>query len=344
MRMDALEQSLKTSGLRVRDPALNTYLRGVVCRLSGPSCEDIRIYLVRLPEFNASMAPNGVLQVWTGLLLRAGNEAQLAYVLGHELGHYLRRHSLQIWRDMRQKSSLFAYFNLLGLVVGLPGYGQDLAQLATIGSLFKFSRDSEREADALGFELMTAAGYDPREAGKLWQALIKERDAAKEPTPWVFFSTHPPTEERIETLNRLADAMAGSQGPETLGKEAYLTAVGPWRAQLLRDELQQRRFARSQVVLDRLLDSGAGLGEIYYFQGELYRLRGEKEDEVRARTAYQQALGYPDVPAEAHRALGLMALKSNEKAQARTFLQRYLALKPQAEDQAMIRAYLEQIK
>lgn len=344
MRMDELEERLKTSGLLMRDPALNTYLRGIVCRLAGPRCNDIRLYLVRIPEFNASMAPNGVLQIWTGSLLRAENEAQLAYVLGHELGHYLRRHSLQMWRDMRQKSSLFAYFSLLGLVVGIPGYAQDLAQLATIGSLFKFSRDSEREADAIGFELITAVGYDPREAGKLWRALIKERDAAKEPTPWVFFSTHPPTEERIETLNRLAEAIVESQGPKTVGKEPYLIAVGPWRARLLRDELQQRQFARTQVVLDRLLESGTRLGEIYYFQGELYRLRGEKEDRTRAKAAYQRALEYPDVPAEAYRALGLLALKSNEKKQARVFLQRYLELKPQAEDRAMIGTYIEQIK
>ncbi len=342
MRMDELEKSLKTSGLLMRDPELNTYIQGVVCRLSGPRCGDIRVYLVRIPEFNASMAPNGVLQIWTGLLLRSENEAQLAYVLGHELGHYLRRHSLQMWRDLRQKSSLFAYFSLLGLVVGIPGYAQDLAQLAAIGSLFKFSRDSEREADAIGFELLLAAGYDPREAGRLWKALIKERDAAKEPTPWVFFSTHPPTEERIEMLNRLAEAIVEKQGPKTVGKEPYLTAVGPWRALWLRDELRQRRFARSQVVLDRLSESGTRLGELYYFQGELYRLRGEKEDEAKA--AYHKALGYADAPAEAHRALGLLALKANEKEQARVFLQRYLELKPQAEDQAMVRAYLEQAK
>lgn len=344
MRMDSLEKSLKSSGLLVRDPELNNYIHGIVCRVAGTHCADIRVYVVRIPEFNASMAPNGVMQVWTGLLLRAENEAQVAYIIGHELGHYLRRHSLQMWRDLRQKSSLFAYFNLLTLVVGVPGYVHDITQLATLGSLFKFSRDSEREADQLGFELTTVAGYDPREAGKLWEALLKERDAAKDPTPWVFFSTHPPTKERIATLNRLADEFADKHKPEIIGKEPYLATVGPWRGMLLRDELQQRQFARSQVLLDRLLGGNTRPGEFYYFQGELHRLRGEEGNEEQAKAAYHKALQYEDVPTEAYRELGLLYLKSGQNEQAQTFLRRYIQLKPQAEDRAMISTYLDTIE
>jgi beta-barrel assembly-enhancing protease len=342
--MDSLEKNLKSSGLLVRDPELNNYIHGIVCRVAGAHCADIRVYVVRIPEFNASMAPNGVMQVWTGLLLRAENEAQVAYIIGHELGHYLRRHSLQMWRDLRQKSSLFAYFNLLTLVVGVPGYVHDITQLATLGSLFKFSRDSEREADQLGFELTTGAGYDPREAGKLWEALLKERDAAKDPTPWVFFSTHPPTKERIATLNRLADEFADKHKPEIIGKEPYLATVGPWRGMLLRDELQQRQFARSQVLLDRLLGGNTRSGEFYYFQGELHRLRGEEGNEEQAKAAYHKALQYEDVPTEAYRELGLLYLKSGQNEQAQTFLRRYIQLKPQAEDRAMISTYLDTIE
>lgn len=340
MQMDKLEQSLKTSRLLVRDPAINRYINGVVCRVAGPHCQDIRVYLVRIPEFNASMAPNGVMQVWTGLLLRAENEAQLAYVIGHEIGHYLRRHSLQQWHDVRRKSSLFAYLNVLTRVVGVPAYAQDIGQLATLGSLFKFSRDAERQADQMGSELTTAAGYDPREGAMLWKVLLKERDAEEEPSPWVFFSTHPPSEERIQTLERLAAEAPDQDRLEMIGEESYLDAVGPWWTMLLRDELRQRRFARTQVVLDRLAKRGKRLGELNYFRGELYRLRGEKDDKRKAEQAYQKALGYEGAPAETYRALGIIYLKSSDKAQARALLQRYLELKPEAEDRAMIKSYL----
>jgi beta-barrel assembly-enhancing protease len=113
---------------------------------------------------------------------------------------------------------------------------------------------------------------------------------------------------------------------------------------LLRDELQKRQFARSQVLLDRLLGGNTRPGEFYYFQGELHRLRGEEGDEEQAKAAYHKALQYEDVPAEAYRELGLLHLKSGQKEQAQTFLRRYIQLKPQSEARAMISTYLDTIE
>ena len=87
MQMDRLENRLKGSGRIVEDDALDAYLRNIVCRLEPAHCPNIRIYVVDVPYFNASMAPNGMMQVWAGLLVRSENEAQLAFVLGHELAH-----------------------------------------------------------------------------------------------------------------------------------------------------------------------------------------------------------------------------------------------------------------
>ena len=93
--MDREETRLRRSPFRMRDEALARYLQEVVCRLGGDHCPDMRVYAVRTPYFNASMAPNGMMQVWSGLLLRMDNEAQLAAVLGHEIGHFLQRHSVE---------------------------------------------------------------------------------------------------------------------------------------------------------------------------------------------------------------------------------------------------------
>ena len=84
--MDREETRLRRSPFVVRDAELNKYLQDLVCRLGGDHCPDIRVHVVRTPLFNATMAPNGMMQVWTGLLLRAENEAQLAAILGHEIG------------------------------------------------------------------------------------------------------------------------------------------------------------------------------------------------------------------------------------------------------------------
>ena len=85
--------------IATHDLKLHAYVEDIACRLGASHCPDIRVHIVRTPWFNASMAPNGMMQVWSGLLLRADNEAQLAAVLGHEIGHYISRHSVERLRD-----------------------------------------------------------------------------------------------------------------------------------------------------------------------------------------------------------------------------------------------------
>lgn len=343
MQMDRVEAGLRTSGQIVADARLNAYVREVVCRLAGPYCADIRIYIVETPYFNASMAPNGAMQVWTGLLLRAQNEAQLAYVLGHEIGHFQRRHSLQIWRDIRSKSDSLVFFRML-TAAARTGFAGDLAQLAALASIYAFSRDNEREADDVGLELIAKAGYNPHEAARIWEGLLKEQAASPKGKPSIFFATHPPTEERIATLKtRAQQATAGGQ-PVTVGKEQLLAAVHPFRSLLLRDELRRREFAETQALLDRLFENSAGLGELHFFQGELYRLRAKQGDEQKAVAAYDKALEFSDAPADVHRALGLLLSRAGDKAKARSAYERYLQLMPDAEDREMVRLYLRQLE
>ena len=343
MQMDRVEQTLRTSGHLVTDPEVRGYLRDMVCKLAPEHCADIRLYVVQTPHFNASMAPNGTMQVWTGLLLRADNEAQLAYVPGHELGHYLRRHSVQRWRDVRMKTSVASVFTVLTAAAG-QGYIGSLAQLAALGSILQFSRDNEREADDIGVELMVRAAYDPREAPKIWEALDKERRAAKDSEPLVFFATHPPTDERIETLKELARKTYAQDRDWTDGRQAYLAAIRPLRARLLRDELRLRDFARTQVLLERLLTAEPVSGELHFFRGELYRLRNDEGDPARALASYERALALGSAPPEANRAAGLLLMRQGQKAQARAAFDRYLTEAPEAEDKPMIQSYLEQLR
>ena len=83
--MDREEARLRRSPFRMREEPLGLYLGDLACRLGAAHCPDIRVYAVRTPYFNASMAPNGMMQVWSGLMLRVENEAQLAAILGHEI-------------------------------------------------------------------------------------------------------------------------------------------------------------------------------------------------------------------------------------------------------------------
>jgi len=353
LQMDRAERQMQTSAGVIRDRAINEYVQSIVCRLAGPHCDGVRVYIVRNPEFNASMAPNGMMQVWTGLLLRTANEAQLSYVLGHEVAHYVRRHSLQQMRDVQSKT---AFLQVIGMVLGAAGGAAGGAgaiaaapaqlgvQLATLGSVYAFSRDAEREADEVGFALMVQAGYDAREAPAAWQRLIAEREASGKARPMIFFATHPPTEERVERLRTLAQTAGGGDSGARIGRDDYLAQVGPLRPMLLRDEVHRRDFAATEVLLRHLEGDGVRPGEVNFFRAEMYRLRGAKDDVARAVEAYRKALEFDDVPAEAHRGLGIVLVRSGDREAARAAFAHYLERRPAAEDREMIKAQIAELE
>jgi predicted Zn-dependent protease len=343
MRMDRVERELASSGHVERDPELGRYLDQLACRLAPDYCRGIRVYVVHSPEFNAFMGPNGVMQVWTGLLLRAQSEAQLAYVLAHEIAHYQRRHTLQRWRELRTRTDLLMALQLLTAAVG-QGYVGGVAALAGQLSLLDFSRDQEREADELGFEMMVRAGYDPFEAPRIWQAMVEELDAAGAgKQPWGLLSTHPGLRERVATLTARAQQAraAGHRGVD--GRERYLPMQARVRAAALRDELRMRRFQRSALLLERLARAGVGRGEIEYYRGELHRLRRGPGDPERALEHYRAAVADPDVPPQAHRELALLRLARGEREQAAEQLRLYLRALPGADDRAMVERQLQEL-
>lgn len=343
MYMEDMEHRLATSRQAIKDPALNDYIHDVLCRLAPSYCNDIRFYVVRTPHFNASMAPNGFMQIWSGLILRAQNEAQLAYILGHELGHYVRRHSIYQWRNVRGKSGALIYFQIATGAAGVGIVG-DVAQLATVASLFAYSREHEREADEMAFRLMTAAGYDPREATTMWEIVMEEQEAAERTGRVIWFSTHPATEERAETLRALAaDATSSGETGVTRRRE-FLAAVHPFRRRFLRDELGKRDYAASQVVIENLLAMEDNAAELHFFQGELYRMRAQEGDPQKAITSYQKALESGDVPLELHRSLGLMYWRTGRLTDAKSCFDNYLHLAPDAPDYLMIRAYQDELE
>src|SRR5689334_3635408 len=153
--MDRVEEEVAGSNLLIEDPKIIGYLRDLIGTVGGPAARDFRIYLARIPDFNAMMFPTGFAVVFSGLLLRMRNEAQLAGVIAHESGHFLRRHMIRSWRDMKRKTDIFAIGSMaLGVGGGVAGvYTGDIAQLAQLGTmltLFRYSRAMEAEADAMG--------------------------------------------------------------------------------------------------------------------------------------------------------------------------------------------------
>ena len=341
--MDREEARLRRSPFVLRDPTLGDYLQDIACRLALNHCPDIRVYVVQTPIFNASMAPNGMLQIWTGLLLRVDNEAQLAAVIGHEIGHYLARHSVERMREVKSRA---AFGQLLGLLGAVGSAGQlvgVVGQLALLASGFAYSRDQEREADRIATMLMRTAGYDPGEAAKIWGNLRLEIKAGTEGEPArssPMLATHPSPGERQETLERLAESGHGG----VLNEELWRERMRPFTPEWLTAEVKRGRHEESLALLSRKIAQSPARADFLYARGEVYRLRASDEDLNAALADFQAAVGVGGEPPETHRGLGLIYRKQGRLPEARASLIRYLESAPAAPEASMIKSYVEELR
>lgn len=336
MQAEEYERELKHSAFVMRDPALNAYVRDVFCKTVGQAeCKDVRIYLMRTPYFNASMAPNGLMQVYSGLFLRVRDEAQMAAILGHEYTHYRNRHSVLLYRNAKKNFGAAAFLGGFGL------FGS-LIQLGMIGSVFSFSRENEAEADAGSIPMLAQAGYDPHAAGEVWQQLRAEMDAtalarkkkSRKDKTGGMFATHPPSAERMTALKALADKQA-VPGATDNRRAQFIVALKPFWADFVDDQVKLNDFGGTEFLLESLSKEGWS-PDLLYARGELYRARGTPDDLNKAAGFYREALARPEAPVEAQRGLGLALLRAGSVSEGRAALKTYLEKRPDAPDRAMI--------
>jgi predicted Zn-dependent protease len=344
--MERAEEEIAGSNLVIEDPRLAGYLKNVIGTVGGPAAQDFRIYLVRIPDFNAMMFPSGFAVVFSGLLLRMRNEAQLAGVIAHESGHFLRRHMIRSWRDERRKTDLLAIGSMLagiggaGAGVYLGDYVQ-LAQLGTLLSLFQYSRGMEAEADAMGAKLMEQNNYPPVEMSNVWQQLIGEENASaryrgKPRHKGGLFDTHPSSDARMADLRADALELTVPGKVYDARRERYLSTIAQIRPTLLDDQVKLNDPGASQYLIDTLaLDGWNGL--LRFYEGEVWRLRNRPGDDIRADQSYAAAVVYPDAPADAWRWHGISLMKQGRSAEAKAAFTRYLTMKPDAPDAAWVR-------
>lgn len=340
--MERAERELQRSPLRVRDPALNDYVRKVACEVSGDYCKDMRVYVMDVPQFNASMAPNGMMLVWTGALLRARDEAELAFVLGHEAGHFKAQHSLRQWRRIKDTTAMLGVFQVLAYGAGAPNTAM-LGSLAGYATLFKFTRDQEREADRLGFEAIVANGYDPRAGVDLWARMKREEDTRRYGKPSAAFSTHPATAERLADI--AAAAAAVPDPPRERRRDAYRAATRPYLEHWLDAEVARREYAASLLVIGELLKDSRteDHGVLTFYLGEAHRRRNADGDRTTAARLYAQAVALPGTPMAAWREHGFALRDAGNVTDARVALRHYVSETPQAEDRAFVQRELDKL-
>ena len=341
MQMDNYEEKLKTSGSRLTDKNLDKYLKDILCNLTE-YCQDIRVYVQDIPHFNAFMAPNGMMVVWTGLLLRVENEAQLAAVIGHEAGHYIRRHSLKAWLDAKTRTDLMAILSIGLAVGGVPGGGDifNISQLLQAGIMAKHSRDNEREADEIGLDSLIKAGYDPDEAPKIWENILKEMELGENKNPPAFFSSHPNPKERIKNLKEQTKKYSDIK--RNHNKENLKNIISPHTKNWIKNEIRtNNKIEQTSFIFSNFFDNKEDSHLLKFYQGEIYRLKKEEKNNEKAIELYKESIEENDNFPDVYRELGLLLLKEEKKDEARKNLEKYVTLAPNAKDVEIVKSYIK---
>lgn len=208
-----------------------------------------RAYLVDSPTANAFARPDGRLYFTRGLLAALNSEDELAFVVGHEMGHVVARHSLT-----RQAAAVIGRTARVAAVLAGVDDG-DAAALERL-TFTAFSRSQELEADALGFSYALQAGYDPAAAAGPHRTLLRfkryRESIADEEPGYSIVDTHPPHPQRIVALNDLTkvrDPAAIQRRPrEDAAYLARLDGVG-WGADRAAGYVQGREFLHPRLGL-----------------------------------------------------------------------------------------------
>lgn len=201
------------------DPGLAAYVDSIGQRLAAVSHRPNLQFTFRIldsPVINAFALPGGYIYVTRGILAHMNDEAELAMVLGHEIGHVTARHGASQY----SRSTLAG----LGLVVGSV-FSSEVARFSglaetALGLLFlKYGRDDERESDQLGVQYSVSAGWDPEHGVDFFEVLDRQQQMSGQTLPgWL--STHPAPQDRVVRTRELASEVK-TEGTYRIGEATH---------------------------------------------------------------------------------------------------------------------------
>lgn len=228
---EAHPKILKAYGGAYGDDRVGAYVAQVTSRIAkGSDRPDLtyRVTVLDSPVVNAFALPGGYVYVTRGLLSLVNDEAELAGVLGHEIGHVDARHSAQ-----RQSAALGA--SVLGAVLGAAVGSQAVNQVVGLGSqgfLAGYSRDQEYEADQIGVRYLARTGYDPYAEGDFLRTMGAQEELHAaisnrkyDPTRVDWLGSHPATQDRVAAAHQHARATGVSPGKGERNHNTYLKAI-----------------------------------------------------------------------------------------------------------------------
>ncbi len=339
LRVEQEHRAIEQSGFVASWPEVETYLNDVLRTLHPVPLREGTPFHIRVivdPTLNAFALPNGAMYIHSGLLARLENEAQLAAILSHEITHATHRHGLLSYRQVKNQTAFLAAFT-----VGTGGIGGLLGGVGVLASVSGYSQDLEREADRVGFRMLVERGYDPREAPQVFRLFRAEAKRSKLKEPF-FFGSHPRLSERIASYEQLVAALPPERRQGERRTDAYRAILPRVLVENAAAALRAGDFDFAKSCAELGLELQPDHLAARFQLAETLRRRDAAGDASAALAAYRALVTQDRSHAEAHRGIGLVALKLGEKTEAAAAFRRYLELRPAADDRAYIETYLRQ--
>ena len=214
----------------VQDPEINRYVNVLgdsIARLTARRDLDWHFFVVDSKEVNAFAVPGGFVYVNRGLIERADNMDELAGVLGHEIGHVVKRHTV---KQMEKQQGANVGITLACVLTGVCNNQAAGAAINVLGGAVfaRFSRQDEAEADQEGFNNVVRAGVSPAGMVTMFQKLLEERKTHPGAVESMFL-THPLEEDRIQAIqariNQLPPATLASLGTDSRNFHAFKARI-----------------------------------------------------------------------------------------------------------------------
>lgn len=321
----------------IQDDGVNAYLSDVGTQLAGVSHRPGMPYsfrAVNANHLNAYAFPGGSIGVTRGLLVEAENEAEMAGLLGHEVGHVAARHAAeQAGKTMVAQAAVAG--GALYADTREPGLGSVVAGLGSLGAgalLAHYSRDNERESDRLGMEYMVRSGHNPDGMAGLMDVL-RSKNRSSPSALDLMFSTHPPSEERYQSARRRAAEQYAGFRDAPFHRERFMDETAPvhrLKPAILAQQKGEREMSKKSFdAAERRFRSAVSVAPDDYTGNVLLGKSLLAQDKPREANRYfERAIDIYPQEAQARHLSGLTALHGGNFEAAYEQFHRYEQLLP----------------
>ncbi len=330
------------------DPVLEAYITEIGQRIvagAKPRPLSYRFQIVADPSVNAFTFGGGLVYVNAGLLARMENEAQLAMVLAHEIGHVTERH---VPKGIEAEYGIQVLGQLAASAASASGVLPPVAleksyEFTMSAAINGHGRGRETEADEMGLDYMVKAGYDPHEAPRTFEQLLKEY-GDQSAIQNFFYGNHPTNVARIENTTRLVKEKYEAD----LANRRLIVNTGEFNRRTrplviatAKYDYDARRFRSASALYEKAARIDPTDAVPHYYLGKIALDSESGQGGLdRAITELERATKANPQHAVAHRDLGLAYLRKGDKPRATNALERYLELETGAPDAGPIKATL----